>query len=71
MKLTTEQLANYLINNDFEIQIMNNDYKTIARALPDDDIIATTQQIKDAVKLANNDLYIEQLRYKHYSHLAK
>lgn len=59
--MSTEHLADYLINNDFEMQIQSREYSVISERLSSDGIVVSARQIVEAVRIAANDPYIQMI----------
>lgn len=59
MRFTKEELKDYVLNNDFEVQIAKMDCKAIARALESEGIKANHADIVSVVLDAQSDPYIQ------------
>lgn len=57
--MTADQLADYLINHDWEISIIKREYEYIQEAMRDGEMpMADFDTIMDALEIANDDPYI-------------
>jgi hypothetical protein len=67
--MTTEELADYIINADMEIQIIQGDRLAILDLLAFDGLPPVSDyQVWEAIELARQDPYIKSVAQKYMSH---
>jgi len=59
VKYTADQLANFLINNDYEVQIIRREVGRIFECMAHEEIDVTREVVEEAIAIALEDAWIQ------------